>query len=90
MGHEHAVRQLIPEPYCGDKIQPQEGQVGEIVLIERFVLQVGMDKPEAAQRPSSYRIIGKIGDEYPLCISCDDMSDRPGAVNQQAYLAAYL
>ena len=49
MRHKNRIRHLVPESYRCDKVQPEKGEVGDVVLIEGLALKVGVDKPQSAQ-----------------------------------------
>src|SRR5207253_11042331 len=40
-----------------DQVQTQEGQIGQVVLTQRFVAQMGMDEPNAPERLPAEAIV---------------------------------
>ncbi len=74
----------------GHEVKPEEGEVGEVVLRERLVLQVGMDAADPAKMPSPKRVVGEHR-YHDLAFGADyDGDDRALAVNDDAYLASGL
>ncbi len=90
MGDKYLVRQIIPDPDRRDDVQSQKGKVRQVVLIQWFIPEMGMNESEPPESLSSEGMIGKFGDKDPLCISYNDMRDITGPRNQNANLTADL
>lgn len=69
--------------YC---IEPEDGEVSEVVLRERFVLYVGVYAPQPPERFFTYRIIAQERDDYLFFVAYDGCYDRAGAVYYDAQL----
>jgi len=90
MGNKKIIRHGVLYPYCCNEVEPEQGQVGKVVPVQGFVLQVCMDKPQPAQSAPAKRIIRQFCDEYALCVSGYDMNNLAGPIDQQTYLPVDL
>jgi hypothetical protein len=90
MGHEDPVGEGILYPDRRDKVEPEEGEVGKVILVQRFILEMRMDEPESPERFFPERIIRKVGDEDSLGIPDNNVVNFPGSFDEEADLAAYL
>jgi hypothetical protein len=90
MGRKDPVGEGILYPDRSDKVEPEEGEVGKVILVQRFILEMRMDKPEPPERFFPKRIVRKVGDEDSLGIPDNNVVDFPGSFDEEADLAAYL
>lgn len=72
------------------KIQPQHGKIGKVIVGKRFMFQVGVYQAETTQKASPERILGKLGDHYPLLVTDNHICRFSKAVYEYANLTADL
>jgi hypothetical protein len=70
------------------EVQLQESKVGEVVLGQRFVLQMGVDATETLEASPTRSILLKVGDHDPLVGADDHVGDPSSAINEKTYLAS--
>src|SRR5713226_4532124 len=73
-----------------DQVQAQERQVGQVVLTQRFVAQMRVNHPNAAERLPAEAIVREVGQDDLAVVPDDDVLDRAAAIDQQADLAPDL
>jgi hypothetical protein len=74
----------------GQKVEAEQGQVGQVVVGEGFSPEVGMDEPEASQKPPAQRELLQFGDEEAALIPDDDVFNRAQPADEQADLTVDL
>ena len=73
-----------------DQVQAQERQVGQVVLTQRFVAQMRVDQPNAAERLPAEAIVREVGQDDLSVVPDDDVLDHAPTIDEQADLAPDL
>ena len=69
MGNKDAVGQGIPDADGRYNIKSKEGEVNQVVPVQRLILKVGMDQPEPAQGLFADGVIREVCYKDAFCIS---------------------
>ena len=93
--HHVADVQLAGPTRCidtdrGDRIEPQQREVGHVVARERLVAQMGMNEPQAAKPAGATADTTEIGQRDLRSIADHDVLDRTAAIDQHTDLAMEL
>jgi hypothetical protein len=59
----------------GYHIEPQEREVGQVILVQGLIVQMGMDKAQTAQWSAPKREIVKSRQEDAFCVTHNNMAD---------------
>ena len=74
----------------GDEVEPQERQVGEVVVRERLPPEMDMDEAQAPECLAAEGKIGELRDEEAPLVADDDVLHGAGAADQNPHLTAGL
>ena len=74
----------------GDEIEPQLGEVDEVVARQRLATQMRVDEPHAAHAADAGAARPEVGQEQLVLIADDDVVDVALAIDEHADLAAEL
>jgi len=81
------ARKSVSYSYGSYEVKPEQCQVCQVILRERFLIKMCVDQPETPERFSSQRIAPQFRDEYPSCIADNYMSNRAGPFDQDTDLS---
>ena len=88
------VRQLDPAGQAGvqhldrgHEVEPQEGEVVEVVAGERLALEMGVDEAQAAEAADAAAQAADVGEGQAVGVAHDDVADVAVAAEQDADLA---
>ena len=79
---------LFIHGHCSHQIKLEQRQIHEVVLCERFMLEMGVHTAEAFQPSPAGSIFLKIGDDDPLMVADHDMCYPALTVDQETDLTA--
>ena len=74
----------------GDRVEPQQREVGEVVARERLAAQVRVDEPQAAEAARAAAHAAEVGQDDLRRVADDHVLDRAAAIDQHADLAVQL
>ncbi len=73
----------------GDQhVQSQERQVGQILLVQRLPLEMGMNQSEPPQPQGSCSLAGEVGNSNAFLVADDDEFNPSPSPDKDPYLAA--
>ncbi len=78
-----AVRQHLDR---GHQVEPQQGEVVEVVAGERLALQMGVDEPQAAEAADAAAQAADVGQGQAVGVAHDDVADDAVAPEQDSDL----
>jgi len=82
VGEGHGPREAIRSGRDGcDQVETEQRQVCQVFLVQRLVLQMGMNKADAPKPFCSETVFGQIGDEDVMVRADQDVPDRTGTVD---------
>ncbi len=89
MGYRNSARQTVgARGKGGYHVQPEKGEIGEVLPVERLVFQVRMDETDAAKTLAPEPVFRKVGDENAVRCPDEDVSHAAAAVDDEANLPA--
>ena len=74
----------------GDRVEPEQREIGEIVARQRFAAQVGVNEPQAAEPAVAAADTAEVGQHDLRGVADDHVLDRAAAIDQHADLAMQL
>ena len=74
----------------GDRVEPEQREVGQVVARERLAAQVRVDEPQAAKASAAAADTAEIGQEDLRRVADHHVLDRAAAIDQDADLAVQL
>lgn len=72
------------------QVEPEERQVGQVIISKGFTLQMRMDQPEPSEPLLAEGAVGKVRDEKTSLVADDDILHPPRPVDDDADLAVDL
>ncbi|MDQ7787130.1 MAG: hypothetical protein RDU01_05940 [Thermodesulfovibrionales bacterium] len=81
------ARKPVSHSYGSYEVKPEQRQVCQVILCERFLIEMCVNQPETPERFSSQRIAFQFWDKYPSCIADNYMSDSAGPFDQNTDLS---
>src|SRR5438034_9727189 len=81
---------IVTHPYRRNQIKPQQSEVGQIILAQLLVTEVGVYHPDAAKRPAPQAIDGQIRQDDLMVVADDHVFDRAMAVDEHGNLTPDL
>ena len=75
---------------CTNEIKSQQGEIGEIVCIERLVLEMSVKESKASKTGSSSPVSPHLGNLDPLRIADKYIEDVASPVDQNSDLPSYV
>src|SRR5262249_16969929 len=73
-----------------DQVEPEEREVGEVVLRQRLAAEVGVDEPEAAEAAARRTEAADVGKDELGRVPDDDVLDLTAAIDEDADLTRDL
>ncbi len=69
-----------------DQIEPQKGEIDQVVSGQRLVAQVGVDEAQAPKAPAAGPDAADLRQVYPRGVADEDVLDGPAAADEDAHL----
>ena len=81
---------LLVHGDSGHKVEAEKCQIHQIIVCQRFLLQMGVYTTKALEAASARAILFRIWDYNLMVVANHDVGGASSAVNQHAYLTADL
>jgi hypothetical protein len=81
---------IVADADGGHQVEPQEGQVDQVVAAQRLVAQVGVDQPQAAEAAASSAQASHLGEHDARGVSDEHVLDVAAPGDQHPHLTLDL
>src|SRR5512139_1219753 len=84
------VGKAVPDTDGRDHVEPQQGEVGKVFVVEGFAVKVRVDEAESPECASAEGVLVEVRYKDALRVAGDDMGDGPRPVDEDADLLSDL
>jgi len=79
---------VLPHADGGDQVQPQEGEIGQVVMAQGLVTKVCVNHPDTTERPAPETVMGEVRQDDLAVVPDNDILHQPAPADQERDLAA--